>query len=335
MKKKESLSYPIVFSTTPIERIWGGNFIKELLANNTCNLVVSKDKIYGELWLLSDRKDVQSIVQNGSLKGVTINQLWNKYREQLFGVTNKEKSRFPLLIKIIDAAEDLSLQVHPTEQYASRFNNAEPKTEMWYIIKGSSNAKILAGFKEKSKIDKQKFINLINNTKELKNVVNEFASTDNSYFFIPSGTIHSIGKNNLVFEIQQNSDTTYRVSDWGRVDKNGKSRDLHIKESIDCINFTDSHIINNKIAGNNAVYEKEITPKNQYFKMLFYKINSYSILDTKNSYKLLTVISGDLKVSFKNSSNIVSKFTTILLPIENKYDLEPVTKEVSFLCYYS
>lgn len=335
MSKKILESYPVVFSKAPVERIWGGNLINNLFVNNKNNLGIRQDKVYGELWLVSDRDEVQTTVLNGILKGLTINELWNNYGEELFGVSNTQNSRFPLLIKIIDAAEDLSLQVHPTKNYVNKCKNIEPKTEMWYIINSSNNAKVLAGFKKDTKIDKNKFKNIVNNIVELKDVVNEFDSTKNSYFFIPSGTIHAVGKNNLVFEIQQNSDTTYRVSDWGRVDKNGKSRDLHIKESLECINFTDESIFFNKVS-DNIVYEKELSPKNKYFRLFLYKINKENIIDTIKSYKLLTLISGKMNIKFNNKTTVLSEeFTTVLLPVNNKYSVECLTEEVLFLCYYS
>ena len=264
MHKQDNLIYPIVFSSVAVERMWGGDFIKNFLKQQNTNINFNVNNKIGELWLLSDRKDEQSIVESGALKGLTINELWCKYSKVLFGIDNSNQSTFPLLIKLIDADDDLSLQVHPKEEDLAYLENSEAKTEMWYVVDCKSNAEILAGFNDTyikqednnlsnntSVINKESFIGALNNTTELKKMVKCFSAEKGKYFFIPAGTIHAIGKGNLIFEIQQNSDTTYRVSDWGRVDSTGNSRKLHIEESIKCINFSNEVVYNGKKELNN------------------------------------------------------------------------------------
>ena len=205
--------------------MWGGTQIKEFLKRD--DMPDLKEPV-GESWELVDREDEQSIVANGPLKGTTITQLVKHYGKILMG-SKYTGSRFPLLVKIIDASERLSLQVHPDEHACARLGDgAEPKTEMWYILNAEKGAKIMAGVNLRS--TKQQLLNTIQ-TAEVEKHLQVFESEPRDAYFIRSGTLHAIGEGNLLIEIQQNSDTTYRVSDWGRVDKDGKSRELHLKKS--------------------------------------------------------------------------------------------------------
>jgi mannose-6-phosphate isomerase len=223
--------YPFIFKPIYLEKMWGGTQIKEFLKrDDTPDL---KDPI-GESWELVDREGEQSVVANGPLKGATISQLVKQYGKSLLG-SKYNGGRFPLLVKIIDASERLSLQVHPDEQACARLGEgAEPKTEMWYILNSQKNAKIMAGVSPRS--TKQKVLSTMQ-TAEVEDQLQIFESEPGDAYFISSGTLHAIGEGNLLIEIQQNSDTTYRVSDWGRVDKNGNSRELHVEKALESINY--------------------------------------------------------------------------------------------------
>ena len=223
--------YPLIFEPIYHCKIWGGTQIEEVLKRN--NLPESADPI-GESWELVDREDEQSVVANGPLKGTTISQLIKHYGKALMG-SKYNGGRFPLLVKIIDAGERLSLQVHPDEQACARLGDgAEPKTEMWYILSAQKGAKIMAGTNPRA--TKQQLLDTMQ-TEEVEKYLQVFQSDPGDAYFISSGTLHAIGEGNLLLEIQQNSDTTYRVSDWGRVDSDGNPRELHIDKALESINY--------------------------------------------------------------------------------------------------
>lgn len=223
--------YPLIFDPLYKERLWGGSQLTSVLHRD---VPAGKDPI-GESWEIVDRDDAQSIVCNGSLAGVKISQLVKHYGKNLLG-GKFSGGRFPLLVKLIDAGQRLSLQVHPDEEACSRIGDgAEPKTEMWYIIAAQKDARIMAGMNPRS--TKRQLLELLNSP-EVENQLQVYKSQPGDAYFISAGIIHAIDAGNLLLEIQQNSDTTYRVSDWGRVDSDGKPRELHVAKGMESINFT-------------------------------------------------------------------------------------------------
>jgi len=221
---------PISFSPIYMERIWGGRELENVY-NRT---LPSPNTPYGESWEISDRPDEQSVVINGPHSGKTIHELWSKHRQEIFG-NNLHSDRFPLLIKILDSRSPLSIQVHPPTEIASQLNG-EPKTEIWYIADATPEAKLFVGLKNGT--TRETFeTSLTDGT--CADHVHEISPKKDQSIFIPSGRLHAIGAGLLIFEIQQNSDTTYRVFDWNRLGLNGKPRDLHVQQSLQCINFTD------------------------------------------------------------------------------------------------
>jgi mannose-6-phosphate isomerase len=223
--------YPLIFEPIYHGKMWGGAQIKDFLKRED---VPDLDEPVGESWELVDREDEQSVVANGALKGTTLGQLIKHYGKALMG-HKFNGGRFPLLVKIIDASERLSLQVHPDEQACARIGDgAEPKTEMWYILNARKGAKIMAGMNPRS--TKQQLLNTMQ-TADVEDHLQVFRSEPGDAYFITSGTLHAIGEGNLLLEVQQNSDTTYRVSDWGRVDDNGNPRELHVEKALESINY--------------------------------------------------------------------------------------------------
>lgn len=223
--------YPLVFKPIYHGKMWGGTRIKDILKRD--DLPETTEPI-GEAWELVDREDEQSVVANGPLKGTTLGKLVKHYGKTLLGDKYKG-GRFPLLVKIIDASERLSLQVHPDEQACARIGDgAEPKTEMWYILNSRKGAKIMAGMNPRS--TKQQLLNTMESA-EVEKHLQVFSSDPGDAYFITSGTLHAIGEGNLLLEVQQNSDTTYRVSDWGRVDADGNPRELHVEKALESINY--------------------------------------------------------------------------------------------------
>lgn len=210
-------------------RVWGGRTLEEVY-----NRELPDDQPYGEAWEVSDRSGEQSVVTDGSLAGATLHDLWTQQREEIFG-SGLEGERFPLLIKILDARDDLSIQVHPPADIAPDLGG-EPKTEMWYIADAAPGAKLYIGLK--NGVTSEQFEEAIAKG-TVDQVVHAVEPKAGQSIFIPSGRLHAIGAGLLIYEIQQNSDTTYRVFDWNRVGLDGSPRDLHVSESMQCIDFSD------------------------------------------------------------------------------------------------
>ncbi len=224
--------YPLTFTPIYQQRIWGGTRMHDVLGRD---VPVGTGPV-GESWELSDREDAMSVVAAGALEGKTFRELLDHYGVHLTGGKVPAHGRFPLLVKLIDAGDRLSLQVHPDERSCSSLGGgAEPKTEMWYIVAAARDAKILAGLSPRAtKVQLRDKLN----SAEVESLMQIYPSIEGDAYFIPSGTLHAIGAGNLILEIQQSSDTTYRVSDWGRVDENGASRELHVEKGMASINFT-------------------------------------------------------------------------------------------------
>ena len=224
--------YPLKFTPIYMERIWGGTLMREVLHRD----VPEAGNPIGESWEIVDRPGEQSVVANGEFAGMPFEELLRQYHGELLGPRGSSCKRFPLLVKLIDAGERLSLQVHPDENACREIGgSAEPKTEMWYIISALKTGKIMAGLSPRA--TRQQMMETMDKP-EVENLLQVYQSQVGDAYFITSGTLHAIGEGNLILEIQQNSDTTYRVSDWGRVDRNGKSRELHVEKGLKSINFT-------------------------------------------------------------------------------------------------
>ena len=188
---------------------------------------------FGEAWAVSDRPEAQSV----TAEGVSLHELWTNHREAVFGsaLLASPSPTFPLLMKILDACDDLSIQVHPPASMATALKG-EPKTEMWFIAHADPGAKIYAGLKPG--VTRVDFETALQNG-TVAEVVHVIEARTGDCLFIPSGRVHAIGAGLLIYEIQQNSDTTYRVFDWNRVGLDGKPRTLHVQESLQSIDFTD------------------------------------------------------------------------------------------------
>lgn len=205
--------------------IWGGNRLREEYGKK-----LDSDKI-AESWELSCHKDGQSVIDGGEFDGKTLTEfIETKGKTAALGTNCDRFEYFPILIKLIDAKDNLSVQVHPSNEYALKVEGEYGKTEMWYIVDCNEGAELLYGFKHE--ITKEEFAERIKNNTLLE-VANNVPVHKGDVFFIESGTLHAIGKGILIAEIQQNSNTTYRVYDYGRVGKDGKPRELHIEKALD------------------------------------------------------------------------------------------------------
>jgi mannose-6-phosphate isomerase len=226
------MSEPIVFEPIAMERVWGGRRFESVLGKTIPN-----GTPVGEIWEIVDREDAQSIVHAGALRGKSLHELWTGARADIFGsdYPADHSPRFPLLVKLLDARERLSLQVHPP-LYLAESLGGEPKTEVWYFLDALPGARIYAGLKKGvSRYDFEAALR----TGEVERKLHEINVSTGESIFIPSGRLHAIGEGNLIVEVQQNSDTTFRVFDWNRMGLDGKPRTLHIEESLASIDFSD------------------------------------------------------------------------------------------------
>jgi mannose-6-phosphate isomerase len=224
------MDQPLVFEPLFMERVWGGRRLESLLGKR-----LPPSVRVGESWEIVDREEAQSVVHDGPFRGWRLHELWVERRAQIFGTGLPETKRFPLLCKILDAQERLSVQVHPPAEVAPSLGG-EPKTEMWYLLDATLDSDLYAGLKRG--VDREEFEHALHEGKVAEKL-HSFPIKAGDSMFIPSGRVHAIGAGNLIVEVQQNSDTTYRVFDWNRLGLDGKPRELHIDESMTSINFDD------------------------------------------------------------------------------------------------
>jgi mannose-6-phosphate isomerase len=221
---------PITFIPIYQERVWGGRRLEtELRRPLPANAVI------GESWEMVDRQEAQSVVSGGPYAGKSLHDLWNHHRLEIFGEGAPDTPRYPVLAKILDCRETLSVQVHPPASVAARLGG-EPKTEMWYLLDADADASLYAGFQDG--VTQEAFQAALE-AGHVEPLLHHLPVGRGDAMFIPSGRCHAIGAGCLIIEIQQNSDTTYRVFDWNRVGLDGKPRALHIEESLASMDFSD------------------------------------------------------------------------------------------------
>ena len=289
--------------------LWGGTRLK-----TEYKMESDLEKV-AEAWVLSTHKDGPSVVLNGELCGKTLTEAVEIFGADCLGKNGKKFSYFPILIKLIDARDDLSVQVHPNDEYALKVEGEYGKTEMWYIVDCEEGAALYYGFKEE--ISKEEFRKKIaDNT--ITDVLNRVPVKKGDVFFIPSGTIHAIGRGILIAEIQQNSNTTYRVCDYGRLGADGKPRPLHIDKAVEVTNLTPPPESKDLSAGTLAECE--------YFKVRLFSTDKQKEIEVDNtsfvsllclegevSFDGVTLVKGDCafipanrgKITFKGSATLI------------------------------
>lgn len=221
--------YPMKLTAPCKDYIWGGTRLREEYGKTS-----DADRI-AESWELSCHKDGENIIFNGDFAGKTLSEFIKENGKDVLGKNCDKFDNFPILIKLIDAKENLSVQVHPDNEYALSVEGEYGKTEMWYIVDCDPGAELLYGFK--SNIDKEEFERRIKDNTLLE-VTNSVPVHKGDVFFIEAGTLHAIGKGILIAEIQQNSNTTYRIYDYGRVGADGKPRQLHVEKAVEVTKLT-------------------------------------------------------------------------------------------------
>ena len=268
------------------EKIWGGTKLRDYFNYDL------KSDITGECWAISAHKNGDSEVANTEYSGKTLSWLYENHRE-IFG--NIQNAEFPLLVKLIDASDNLSIQVHPDDKYAKAFESEHfGKNEAWYVVDCNEDTLLEIGHNAETK---EQLANMIKKG-QWDELLNYIPIKKGDYFFIPSGTVHAICKNTLIYEIQQSSDITYRLYDYNRVDsKTGKERELHTKKSVDVINVPQKiqEIAKPKVENLDAakVTTYADTP---YFKMIKYDIDGNFEISSKAPFMLCTVLGGQASI---------------------------------------
>jgi mannose-6-phosphate isomerase len=263
--------YPIRFRPVLKETMWGGNALKERFRKKA-----AAGALIGESWEITGMTGDSSMVANGYLKGNTLEEIAEVYMDELLGesVYDRFGIEFPLLIKIIDANDRLSIQVHPDDRLAEERHHAWGKTEMWYVIDAKPGAVIYSGFRKK--ITKEEYLERLA-AKTLGEVINATPVRAGDAFFIPAGMVHAIGEGVLLAEIQQTSDVTYRIFDWDRTDASGQPREMHTSLALDAINFNldSSNLIRKEPELNKTV----LLAQSQYFNTSVIRFDSPIIKD--------------------------------------------------------
>ena len=281
--------YPLTFHPLLKERVWGGRKLEQLYRKP-----LPPGVPIGESWEISDRPGDISKINNGVLAGKDLHWLVERHCEPLLGSAKLRRGRFPLLVKILDAEEKLSLQVHPPAVTAARLGG-EPKTEMWYIAHAAPGAEIFVGLKHG--VTRNEFERKVTNG-TVAECFHRLPVKAGDAMFLQSGRVHGIGAGLVIFEIQQNSDTTFRVFDWNRLGLDGKPRALHIAESMESINFEDFEppLIKGKSTVNNGV-NKRLLVQDPLFTVELYEIAQGSRVELKpKQMQVVAGVSGQMHV---------------------------------------
>lgn len=297
----------LVLSAPLKEVIWGGDYFKKEL-NLTDN-----EKI-GEMWSCSGHKGNVSYVLNGEFKGKTLREVFLNNRE-LFN--NSSLEEFPILVKLIATSDKLSVQVHPDDEYAKKNENQYGKTEGWLILDRKEDSSIIVGHNANNK---EELIDYINRD-DFSGLLNEIKVNPGEFYPIPSGTIHALGKNLVLLEVQQSSDVTYRFYDYHRKDKDGNERPLHVKKAVEVTDYKkyDQNVINVFKENSNVIWD------NEFFKVDYLEINQNEELINNNNYCIVTVIEGKINVE---NNEIKKGESFVVTSLSNKVLLEGNAKAV-------
>ena len=228
--------YPLTFQPIFKDKIWGGQKIHTILGKDFAQGPANRRPNCGETWEVSGVADNVSVVRDGPLAGQSLADLLHEHKGELVGqhVYDKFGDTFPLLVKFLDANDDLSIQVHPNDQLAKERHNSFGKTEMWYIMQADAGASLNSGFART--VSRDDYVKAVENN-TLMEILNIEPAQPGDVFFLPAGRVHYIGKGLLLAEIQQTSDITYRIYDFDRVDSTGQKRELHTEQAVDAIDY--------------------------------------------------------------------------------------------------
>lgn len=300
--------YPLTFHPIFKERVWGGREIERLYGKK-----LPPGAPIGESWEISDRPGDASVIANGSLAGKNLRWLMENHRAELLGnVKPANENRFPLLCKILDAREKLSLQVHPPVHGAVELGG-EPKTEMWFIADAAPGAELFVGLKRG--VTRAEFEKKVE-TGAMAECFHRVPVRAGDVMFLPSGRVHAIGAGLVIFEIQQNSDTTYRVFDWNRIGLDGKPRELHVAQSLASIDFNDFEpaLVQSKFSGEGPIQKRPLV-RDPLFKVEAWRMNAGAGVSLKpHTLQIIAGLSGRLEIQSGSTSMSLSGGQFCLVP---------------------
>ena len=303
--------YPLKFNPILKERLWGGTKLKDVLGKPIEN------DITGESWELSTVEGDVSIVANGEFSGNSLQDLINNYPEELLGksVYARFGKEFPILIKFIDAKQDLSIQLHPNDELAKKRHNSFGKTEMWYIMDADKGAELIVGFNKD--VTKDEYAKSIEED-TLLDLLNYESVKEGDTFFINTGKMHAIGAGVLLAEIQQTSDITYRVFDFNRRDKNGNLRELHTELALDAIDYTKKDDFKVKYSDKKDSVNNMVSCP--YFNTNILELTRDLELDVekRDSFTIYMCVGGKATISNEFGSVSIKKGETTLVPAQSK-----------------
>ena len=312
--------YPLKFEPIFKEKIWGGNKIKDVLGKDFSPL-----SNCGESWEISGVKGDISKVAEGPLAGQLLTELISNYQGKLLGerVYNKFGDEFPLLIKFIDAQDDLSIQVHPDDTLAKKRHNSFGKTEMWYIIQADEGSTLISGFNRP--INKEEYLQHFKDG-SLMEILNQENVQADDVFFLPAGRVHTIGKGLLLAEIQQTSDITYRIYDFDRRDAAGNLRELHVEQAVDAIDYYHYGEYKTKYKDHEDTANEIVT--SPYFVTNKLDLSSKTARDHHglDSFVILIALEGKATLHYENQSTTLKMGESILIPATIPgFEIEPST----------
>jgi len=292
------------------ERVWGGRKLEQSFDRS-----LPEGKLIGESWEFVDRSEAQSVAANGPLAGKTLRELVRTEGEKLFGPASDPSKPFPILVKWLDCSKRLSLQVHPPAEIASLLEG-EPKTENWYVAETDEDAGLLVGLRQG--VTRQAFERALEEG-SLEKLVHRMPTKVGDSLLVRSGRIHAIDAGNLILEIQQNSDTTYRVYDWGRVGLDGLPRELHVEQSLHCIDFLD---FEPELLADEPDFAEQTLTACEEFRIRRFRLASRDRISfpAGQEPRLIHLVSGEAK----SGEVILSKGETALVPFAADVEIEAV-----------
>ncbi|MBR9915318.1 MAG: mannose-6-phosphate isomerase [Algicola sp.] len=300
--------YPLKFHPILKDKIWGGQKLQAILQKDTVSDTT------GESWEISDVEGDTSVVKNGIHKGKSLKTLLNTFKERLVGKKNYATfgNKFPLLIKFIDAKQDLSIQLHPNDELAAKRHNSFGKTEMWYVMQADEDAKLIVGFNQK--MNPETYLKHLHD-KTLTDILNFDTVKAGDTYFIEVGRVHAIGAGVMLAEIQQTSDITYRVYDWDRVDDQGNERELHNDLAIDAFDFN----MKDDFRVSYASIKNQANPMVScpYFTTNFVHVTStLEKVNMKDSFIIYICVEGEATIATDTGSEQLKLGDTILIPAD-------------------
>ena len=322
---------PLKFNPILKSVLWGGSRIAAFKG------VPSVDSPIGETWEISGLEGFETNVADGEFEGLSISQILKKHGDAILGarLSKKYGDKFPLLIKFIDASQDLSIQVHPNDQIAATRHNCSGKTELWYMLESDENSIVYSGLK--TPITLEEFRNHVENN-TLTDVLACFSPCKGDSFYLPAGRVHSIGAGNLLLEIQQSSDITYRVFDYNRTDLNGNKRELHTELAIESIDY---QVYGEYCRHVNPIDDEEVEINRcDYFVATFAKVKTSCRVDvaSKDSFRIIVATKGEgvlddchgNRVMLKQGDVVLIPASTVWVNLSpnNDVELEVVTTYV-------